>query len=171
MRLARIKLQGATAVYHCISRVVGGQFLLGDVEKEKLVQMLDPLTDFCGVQVITYCMMSNHFHLLLRVPARVELTDAQILDRMTNFYGSEAPLTVLARNNLEQHGKMDRDLQQTIQSRMYDLSAFMKEFKQGFSERNVWTVPEPIRSPAQDRCAADPRSAVAEDQCTARSAS
>ena len=31
MRLARIKIEGTTAVYHCISRVVGGQRLLDDL--------------------------------------------------------------------------------------------------------------------------------------------
>ena len=36
MRMARIKINGRGAVYHCISRIVGGQALLGDLEKEKL---------------------------------------------------------------------------------------------------------------------------------------
>jgi hypothetical protein len=36
MRKRRIKVVGETAVYHCISRVVGGSRLLGDVEKEVL---------------------------------------------------------------------------------------------------------------------------------------
>ena len=47
MRMARIKVSGATAVYHCISRVVGGQMLLTDSGKEKLVQILGKLADFC----------------------------------------------------------------------------------------------------------------------------
>ncbi len=34
MRQARIKVMEETAVYHCISRVVGGQFLLDDPAKE-----------------------------------------------------------------------------------------------------------------------------------------
>ena len=40
MRMARSKLVGATAVYHCISRIVGGQMLLDDLGKEKLVGLL-----------------------------------------------------------------------------------------------------------------------------------
>ena len=56
MRMARIKLEGAAAVYHCISRVVGGQLLLDDGCKEKLVEILGKVAAFCGVDVITYCM-------------------------------------------------------------------------------------------------------------------
>ena len=89
MRMARIKIEGATAVYHCISRVVGGQMLLDDLGKEKLVGLLGKLAEFCGVEVITYCMMSNHFHLLLRIPVRVELSDEQLLAKMAAFYGKK----------------------------------------------------------------------------------
>jgi len=51
MRMARIKLVGETAVYHCISRVVGGQKLLDSLCKEKLVELLGRLSAFCGVEV------------------------------------------------------------------------------------------------------------------------
>ena len=66
MRMARIKLSGRGAVYHCISRVVGGQRLLGDLEKEKLRQMLWQQAAFCGLEIITYCLMANHVHLLTK---------------------------------------------------------------------------------------------------------
>ena len=36
---ALIKISGRGAVYHCMSRVVGGQRLLGPLEKEKLREM------------------------------------------------------------------------------------------------------------------------------------
>ncbi len=70
MRMARIKLAGESAVYHCISRIVGGQRLLDDLGKEKLVGILGKLAEFCDVEVITYCIMSNHFQPLPPAPAR-----------------------------------------------------------------------------------------------------
>ncbi len=131
--MARIKIEGATAVYHCISRVVGGQMLLDDLGKEKLVGLLGKLAEFCGVEVITYCMMSNHFHLLLRVPVRAELSDEQLLAKMAKFYGKKGILTVLAQESLKQRGKIDLDIRESVVGRMGDVSAFMKEFKQRFS--------------------------------------
>jgi putative transposase len=65
MRMARIKIRGRTAVYHCISRIVGGQRLLDDLGKEKLRQYIGQQAQFCGIQVLTYCVMSNHLHLLV----------------------------------------------------------------------------------------------------------
>lgn len=138
MRLARIKLKGTTGVYHCISRVVGRQMLLTDAGKEQLVRLLHPLATFCGLEIITYCMMSNHFHLLLRVPAKVELSDSQLLERLTDFYGAQGSLTVLARDTLEKYGQIDAHLRESVMSRMGDLSAFMKEFKQQFSRWYNW---------------------------------
>ncbi|MEY3535716.1 MAG: hypothetical protein RLZZ582_1292, partial [Verrucomicrobiota bacterium] len=69
MRLARIKGQaGNAAVYHCISRTVAGEKLLNEACREKMSEILMALSAFCGLEVITYCMMANHFHVLIRVP-------------------------------------------------------------------------------------------------------
>jgi len=75
MCASRIKLDGRSAVYHCISRSVAAEHLFDDVAKEILSGMLWKMTGFCGMEVITYCMMANHFHVLIRVPEPPELTD------------------------------------------------------------------------------------------------
>ena len=133
MRMARIKLAGESAVYHCISRIVGGQRLLDDLGKEKLVGILRKLAECCNVEVITYCIMSNHFHLLLRVPIRVELSDTELLAKIVKFYGTKGILTSLAQEGLKVRGKSDPDIRDSVVSRMGDVSAFMKELKQRFS--------------------------------------
>ena len=134
MRMARLKASSdQSAVYHCISRVVGGQFLLDDPSKEKLAQILLKLSAFCGIQVITYCMMGNHFHLLVRIPSRADPTDTELLQRLEAFYGKKGVLSVLARNDLQSQGQIQASLRQSLLERMGDVSAFMKEFKQRFS--------------------------------------
>ncbi|MFO1459020.1 MAG: transposase [Verrucomicrobiota bacterium] len=134
MRMSRLKASAdQSAVYHCVSRVVGGQFLLDDVGKERLTRLLFKLAPFCGIQVITYCMMGNHFHLLVRVPTRQDLPDAELLQRLEVFYGKRGVLTVLAREGLQTRGGIDPVLRQSLLERMGDVSAFMKEFKQRFS--------------------------------------
>ena len=134
MRLPRLKgSREQSAVYHCISRVVGGQFLLDDLGKEKLAQLLLRLAAFCGMEVITYCMMGNHFHLLVRVPIRQELSDTELLQRLEAFYGRRGVLTVLAREGIESRGGIDAVLRRSLLERMGDVSVFMKEFKQRFS--------------------------------------
>jgi REP-associated tyrosine transposase len=133
MRMARIKIQGRSAVYHCMSRVVGGQALLDDVGKEKLVKILWQMARFCGLEVITYCMMSNHFHILVRVPEEQNPTDQELLERMEGLYGKKGALVQWARKGLANYGRVDKDIRQAMLERMGDVSAFMKEFKQRFS--------------------------------------
>ncbi|WP_205618985.1 transposase, partial [Rubritalea marina] len=58
------------AIYHCVSRVVDRQFLFGDREKSKFVEIMRLYEEFCGVRVLSFCIMSNHFHILVEVPPR-----------------------------------------------------------------------------------------------------
>jgi len=66
MELRRLKIQGG--VYHCMTRTVNGERLFGDREKEVMRKMIWQVADFSGVEVLTYCVMANHFHVLVRVP-------------------------------------------------------------------------------------------------------
>ena len=108
--------------------------LLDDVAKEVLVKMLWKMARFCGMEVITYCMMSNHFHILVRVPETPQLTDGQLLERLEAFYGPRGALTLLAREAMSERGKIDEDIRQGLVGRMGDVSMFMKELKQRFSK-------------------------------------
>ena len=62
-RVRRLKVQGETAFYHIISRTVGGEFYLGDVEKEMLVSIIRRFSRLFLVDVVGFCVMSNHFPL------------------------------------------------------------------------------------------------------------
>jgi len=134
----RIKVKGRLAVYHCVSRIVGAQRLLDDLGKEALVRLLRRLATFCGLEVITYCIMSNHFHVLVRVPAEQNPTDEELFERMKALYGKakprEAGLLYEAEKGLHEHGRVDPDIRERMLARMGDLSEFMKEFKQRFSK-------------------------------------
>ena len=121
------------AVFHCISRIVGGQRLLDDVAKEKLTQMLWKQAAFCGVEVIAYCMMANHFHVLVRVAPPPPLSDDQLIERLEGLYGRTGDLTALARQAVTERGKIDEHIRQKLLERMGDVSVFMKELKQRFS--------------------------------------
>ncbi|MFP4261710.1 MAG: transposase, partial [Opitutales bacterium] len=62
----RRRLKYSNCIYHAMSRVVGGERLLGPREKEVFRKMLWQVADFSGVEVLTYCIMDNHFHVLVR---------------------------------------------------------------------------------------------------------
>ena len=67
MRQARIRGEGVS-YYHCVSRVVDRRFILGDEEREYFVCLMRKLEAFLGLRVVTYAVMSNHFHSSSRNP-------------------------------------------------------------------------------------------------------
>lgn len=88
MRQARIKVNpdDGEAVYHCISRTVNGERLFDDVAKEILRRQLWQVADYTGLEVFTYDILENHFHVVLRVPQRTPVSDEELLRRYAVLY-------------------------------------------------------------------------------------
>jgi REP element-mobilizing transposase RayT len=85
-------------IYHCISRVVGRQFVLEVDEREHFRMLMRMCEKFTGCRVLSYCLMSNHFHLLLEVPPMPEggIPDEELFKRLRVFY-SEAQVAEVAK--------------------------------------------------------------------------
>ena len=65
------------ACYHVTSRVVHRQFLFQDDEKEHFRLLMRMVERFSGCRVLSYCVMTNHFHLLLEIPPPPRDPDGQ----------------------------------------------------------------------------------------------
>ena len=50
---------------HLISRIANRAFFLNDEEKTRFVERLWRVATFSCVEVLAYCFMSNHFHILV----------------------------------------------------------------------------------------------------------
>jgi putative transposase len=48
--------------------------------------------EFCELRVVTYCIMSNHFHVLVEVPQRpLQMPDdTQLFAKLKRYYSTEA---------------------------------------------------------------------------------
>jgi len=88
-RIRRLRVSGEDAYYHVISRTVGQDFLLHDREKQKLFDIIKRYSALFFVQVIGYALMSNHFHLLVRMETGEDFTDDEIHQRLKAFYGHD----------------------------------------------------------------------------------
>ncbi len=99
------------------------------------------LEAFMGVRVLTYCIMSNHWHILLEVPPAGELSDEELQRRILAFYPRQRGQSIIQEYDqlaayAKQTGnsaKLDQWREKYI-SRMGNLSAFMKELKERFSK-------------------------------------
>ena len=88
-RVNRIKAKGV-AHYHVISRIANQAFLLKGAEiKDTVVNMLHRAADFSGVDVLSYVVMDNHFHLCVRVPEKTVVPEDEVLRRIGILYGEE----------------------------------------------------------------------------------
>ena len=141
MRTARMRIPEDRPVgyYHCISRVVDRRFIFDTAEKEKFVALLREHERFCRVRVLTFCIMSNHFHVLVEVPKRPAVLPGpeEVLEDVRRLSGYHFPEAVRQRFELYREQKDDAGLAAylaTFHARMYDLSAFMKLVKQRFTQ-------------------------------------
>ncbi len=77
------------AIYHCVSRVVDRRFIFGPQEKEQFLVFLRRYERFCHVRILGYCLMDNHFHLLVHVPGRPEARPSQedLMDHVRKTLG------------------------------------------------------------------------------------
>ena len=117
-----------------MTRTVNGERLFEDREKEILRKMIWQVADFCGVQVLTYCILSNHFHVLVRVDDGQEISDAELMRRYKVLYPKptkyqEASAALMAKT-LEEGGEEAEAIRRKLLARMGDVSEFMKAVKQ-----------------------------------------
>lgn len=91
------------------------------------------------MQVITYAIMSNHFHILVRVPEARDIPDTELIRRYRVLYPRPTKHATAHAEVLEEvlaAGGMQADLlRKRLLKLMGSLSAFMKLLKQRFS---VW---------------------------------
>ena len=121
-RKARMIIEGESAVYHVMSRTALEGFVIGDVEKEYLLQLIKHLSAVYFTDILGYCLMGNHFHLVIRMHTRKEYSDDDVCARYGLYYRNDE----IKRSPLP--GQIPK-----LREKWEKLSEFMKEIKQGFS--------------------------------------
>jgi REP element-mobilizing transposase RayT len=108
-------------------------------EKRQFRDWLRRLETFSGVQVLTYCLMENHFHLLVRVPNKHEmpaLTAHRLRELLPVIYqGRELRGAI---QELDQAAASSSpvwlaELLARYDARRFSLSIFLKELKQRYT--------------------------------------
>ena len=124
--------------YHVISRVVGQRYFLGTDEKDVFRDMMWRVAEFSGVQIITYTVMDNHFHMLIQIPEAEELEEGEILRRMGLIYRDRDWDRVFRQyERIKESGSTTwlQDWLKKYTNRMWNLSEFMKTLK---SRYTIW---------------------------------
>jgi REP element-mobilizing transposase RayT len=146
-----------TPYYHCVSRCVRRAFLCGydnfmqksfDHRKQWLVSRFAELTEIFAIDICAYAVMSNHYHLVLRVDAAraASWSAEEVASRWSRLYNH---VTAKKCANGESMDREETALLDTAipiwRERLKDISWFMRN------------INEPLA-----------RSANAEDECKGR---
>jgi putative transposase len=137
MRTRRYKAppEAEVAYYHCMSRAVNREWLFKAEDHEKFLEVFRSQAAFSGIRILTFCLLSNHFHILLEVPKRPEnrLSEEALFQRLGAVY-SPNRVTELRRQWTKLPEKKRPKWEEPYLMRMWDLSQFMKESKQRFTQ-------------------------------------
>ncbi len=118
-RIARMIVKGEPAIYHLVSRTVLDGFVIGDVEKDYLLKLIKQLNEIYFTEVFGFCLMGNHFHILVKIIPGKEYSDEDIKSRYERYYGTDE--------------QPEDDQIPLLRQKWSSISQFLKEIKQTFS--------------------------------------
>jgi REP element-mobilizing transposase RayT len=141
-----LSMKGQPALYHCVSRVVDRRKVLGAEERSKFVEFMREYEAFCQVRVWTFCVMGNHFHILVEVPEAPEdrgrsWSDDKFLRHVSNRYHGEEYAKIANKLAWWRERGLDSEaekLRGRYFARMWDLSWFLRLLKQRFTQWFNW---------------------------------
>jgi putative transposase len=129
-------------VYHITSRTCNADFYFDEACKRKLAGLIRGYAGFCGVEIFTWCILSNHFHILCEVPPcqAEQIDDPELLRRLACIYPE--PVVRKTRLALEHAaalgGESGRAVRERVRAphlkRMGSLADFLKGIKQSFTQ-------------------------------------
>ena len=136
-RYSQVSLD-STSYYHCICRCVRRAFLCGqdhysgqDYEHRRqwVVDRLAVLGEVFAIDLCAYAVMSNHYHVVLRINQKKALgwSDQEVAERWMQLFSG--PLIVKRWLKGETEAAQDlkaEEIVQTWRERLYDLGWFMK---------------------------------------------
>ena len=88
-RIPRIMLIGEPTAYHIMSRTALDGYPIDDVDKDFFVEQVAKLSKLYFVEVLGFCAMGNHFHLLVRMRPDAKYSDEDLKKRLAAFYDKE----------------------------------------------------------------------------------
>jgi len=126
---------------HLISRALDRKMIFDDVAKEKFRELLAKQCAFSQVELVTFCVMGNHFHLLVRCDSAEpnplqDAPDKALLDHLELIYSDTEVQKIAWQLESFRAGGFEKsaaELRQKYLDRMRDIPSFMQELKQRFS--------------------------------------
>ena len=118
-RTSRMIIADEKAVYHVMSRTALDGFPLKAVEKDFMLDLVKRFSSLYLTEILGFCLMGNHFHLLVKMIPEDRFTDEDIQKRFETYYADSRDFT---------EGQLPY-----LREKLSSLSEFMREIKVGFA--------------------------------------
>jgi REP element-mobilizing transposase RayT len=120
-RLPRLLVSDRPTVYHVMSRTALPGLPFDAVDKDDFLARLKTLSRIYFTEILGFCLMDNHFHLLVRMFPEDHVPDAELPVRYRRKYGEGAGFPEKRR--------------QEFREKWSSLPEFVRELKQSFSRK------------------------------------
>jgi len=118
-RTQRMIINDETAVYHVMSRTALDGFPMDDIEKDFMLDLIRRYAALYLVEILGFCLMGNHFHVLVKMFPEHKFTDEDIKKRYEKFYGDD--------------GMFAAGWIPSLRKKLSSLSEFVRKIKVGFT--------------------------------------
>jgi len=137
-----------TPYYHCMGRCVRRAFLFGEDtfsgrdyshRKQWIIDKLKALTQTYTIDICAYAIMSNHYHLVLKVnQAQAEdLSDKDVISRWLKLFKGNVLIARYIKGDCSSEGELDKvkEIIAEWRKRLYDISWFMRCLNESIAYR------------------------------------
>ncbi|RPI77595.1 MAG: hypothetical protein EHM45_08490 [Desulfobacteraceae bacterium] len=121
-RIARMIVKDEPTVYHVISRTALKGFVLKDQDKDYFLNLIRSLSKVYFTEVLGFCIMGNHFHLLVKMLMAEEFSIEELQKRYKLYYGDKNKTNI------------SKDQIPFYRNKWSNLSEYIREIKQTFSK-------------------------------------
>ena len=118
-RISRMIIPEQKTVYHVMSRTALDGLPFGDIENDELLKIIKRLSTVYFTDILGFCLLGNHFHILVRMFPGQDFSDSDIKNRHAVYYGNDIGLS-------------DKNIE-FFRKKWSSLSEFVKDIKVTFS--------------------------------------
>jgi len=126
---------GRSGLYHVTSRVVDKRIIFGEKERLRFLKLAKGYAVFGGIDLVSWCLMGNHFHLMVRVRAEdaVKLSDEEVLERCSHIYEGWKMERLRVNYENSPSAASRKQLLDPFRERMGSLPEYVGQVKKAFS--------------------------------------
>ena len=136
----------ATPYYHVVSRCVRRAFLCGEDKhtgqnynhrRQWVLDKLKLLSSVFSIDIAAYAIMSNHYHVVLKVDrdSALSWTQDEVIERWYRLYKGNALVDLYRKEMIDDDARLNKvtEITNEWRTRLYDISWFMRNLNEGIA--------------------------------------